>query len=106
LDGVLRSHLKAVTKAFSSKGWELHQAKIAKDKEHANPVQRRSQLNLQAENLREQGNKAFKAQDFPEAQLLYTQSIAAAIEGPLCSLAFFNRFVCIAKLCANVISVS
>jgi len=89
LDGVLRSHLKAVTKAFSSKDWKLHQTKIAKDKDHANSVQRRSQ----AEKLREQGNALFKAQDFLQAQLLYTQSIAAAIEGPLCSLAFFNRFV-------------
>jgi hypothetical protein len=82
-----------VTKAFNSKGWKKQQAKISKDQEHANPVLRRSQLNLQGEKIREQGNALFKAHNFAQARLLYTQSIAAAIEGPLCSLAYSNRFL-------------
>jgi hypothetical protein len=103
LDGVLRSHLEAVTKAFNSKGWKQQQTKIAKDKD-ANPALQRSQLNLKAEKIREQGNALFKAHDFAQARLLYTQSIAAAIEGPLCSLAFSNRFVVF--LHGNCVSIS
>jgi hypothetical protein len=103
LDGVLRSHLQAVTEAFSSKDWEQHY-NGTKNK-HPNPDLRRSQLNLQAKKFRQQGNARIKYQDFAEAQLLYTQSIAAAIEGPLCSLAYYDRFVIFRawELCANFI---
>jgi hypothetical protein len=92
LDGVLCSHLETVTNTFNSKDWEQH-LNGTKNK-HAKPVLQRSQLNVQAEKFREQGNALFKAHDFPQAQLLYTRSIAAAIEGPLGSLAYFNRCVC------------
>jgi len=95
LDNVLRPHLEAVTEAVYAEDFHemlsLHrgtQNDILKFKLKAKWV--RSQV---AVSFREQGNEFFKVSDFPNAQRSYSESIAAALEGPLASLAYFNRFV-------------
>lgn len=50
-------------------------------------------LDKRSVDLREQGTVQFKAGRFPEARLLYTQSIAASIGGPLGALAYSNRLL-------------
>jgi len=98
LDDVLRPHLESVTKCFKSdeNTWRtsidsIRNMEISDSIDPRNAAQNRLQLDRMAENFREQGNAFFKALDYPKAQLLYTQSIAAAIGGPLGSLAYFNR---------------
>jgi len=96
LETVLCPHLEALTKVYtanklqllskyeSGKFQEIHSEQYAKFK--------RQRLNDNSENFRQRGNQFFKAQDFNQALFMYTKSIAAAIEGPLASLAYFNRF--------------
>jgi hypothetical protein len=44
-----------------------------------------------SESLRQQGNRFFVEKHYSQAVQMYTQSIAAAIEGPLASMAYLNR---------------
>jgi hypothetical protein len=94
LDNVLRPHLEAVTKAVDTDDWRklLSMQKATQNdtlKSKLNVKWDRSQA---AVSFREQGNEFFKVGDFPNSQRFYSESIAAALEGPLASLAYFNRF--------------
>jgi len=97
LDNVLRPHLEALTQFFKANEimwlsmFELD--KIEDINSDQNAKLRRLRLNNAAETFRERGNQFFKAQDFNQALQLYTESIAAAIEGPLASMAYFNRYM-------------
>jgi hypothetical protein len=100
LDDVLRPHLELVTKCFESNEYmwrseidSIRNIEIDDAKNPKFPAQQRLLLDRQAEKYREQGNAFFKALDFRKAQLLYTQSIASAIGGPIGSLAYNNRYL-------------
>jgi hypothetical protein len=97
LDNVLRPHLEALTQFYKANEmmwlsmFEL--GKIEDMNSEQNAKLKRLKLNNAAETFRERGNQFFKAQDFNQALQLYTESIAAAIEGPLASMAYFNRYM-------------
>lgn len=99
MDNVLCPHLKAVTEAFTQNkdGWlsmlETIENDEIKSEQKAELNLSKEKRNQAAESFREKGNKFFLSQDFNQALLMYTQSIAAAIEGPLASLAYFNRLI-------------
>jgi hypothetical protein len=92
MDTVLRPHLKVLTKFYRAdeSKWV---AKYEKNKIRKISLELiRQRLNKESEKFRELGNQFFKALEFNQAQQMYTKSISAAIEGPLASLAYFNRF--------------
>jgi hypothetical protein len=96
LDNMLRPHLEALTKFYNENEailWllinEIQKKEIVSQ---ASARSKRLRLYKESENFREQGIQFFKAQDFNLALHMYTKSIAAAIDGPLASLAYFNRF--------------
>jgi hypothetical protein len=95
LDNVLRPHLETLTQFYKTNEimWlsMFESSKIEDINSEQNAKLKRLRLNNAAETFREQGNQFFKAQDFNQALRMYTQSIAAAIEGPLASMAYFNR---------------
>jgi hypothetical protein len=91
MDNVLRPHLEAVTEAFNrDKGRWLHMHHTMNLEQNVQVD--RVKRNQAAERFREQGNQFFKVPNYNEALLMYTHSIAAAIDGPLASLAYFNRY--------------
>jgi hypothetical protein len=96
LDNVLRPHLEAITKFFKTNELQLlskyESDKIQESDSEKNAKIKRLRLDNDSEKFRQQGNQFFKAQDFNQALFMYTKSVAAAIEGPLASLAYFNRF--------------
>jgi hypothetical protein len=98
LDTVLRPHLEAITKYYNATDefkWiaaTCKHSEIPKILEILGPGLKRQGLNEESEIFRQQGNQLFKALEFNQALHLYTKSIAAAREGPLASLAYFNRF--------------
>jgi hypothetical protein len=98
LDNVLRPHLEAVTQFHrENKSLWMSSYESSKTEEinfEENAKLKRLRLNKLSEQFREQGNQFFKAQDFGQAHVIYTKSIAAALEGPLASLAYFNRLIC------------
>jgi hypothetical protein len=55
-----------------------------------------------SESFREQGNSFFMDKDFSQAVQMYTQSIAAVIEGPLASMAYFNR---LSPICYTLVTL-
>jgi hypothetical protein len=94
LDVQLRPHLESITKYFQEGKAELLYLRTNIDNLSLadNPEIHRSARNDESKILREQGNVLFKAQEFSKAQRRYTESVAAAIEGPLASLAYSNRY--------------
>jgi hypothetical protein len=91
LNNELRPHLEALTKLYKAEEskWMSKYNKY-KNQETSSELQRQ-RLDHLSENLRQHGNKFFKAKDFNQALQMYTKSISAAMEGPLASLAYFNR---------------
>lgn len=91
MDNVLRPHHQAVTKAFNgdkAKWVQMHQRiKL----EQQRPSMNRADCDKAAERFQEQGNKFLETLDYCNAQLMYTNSITAALNGPMASLAYFNR---------------
>jgi tetratricopeptide (TPR) repeat protein len=89
---ILRKHLRLVTTMSSQDraGWQqmCNSFKYLS----IDPTEKRAQWDKESVELRNQGNEHFKAGRFPEARLLYTQSIAAGVGGPLRALAYANRF--------------
>jgi hypothetical protein len=98
LDNVLRPHLEALTK-FYKPDELLWMSSFVKKKiqeitdSEKNAKLKRLRLNNESEDFRQLGNNLYKAKDFNQALQMYTKSIAAAIEGPLASLAYFNRWI-------------
>jgi hypothetical protein len=96
MDTVLRPHLEALTKFYKADEFmwlSLYKKnKIEEIDSEKKAKLKRQKLNIASEKFRQQGNQFFKAEDFNLALHMYTKSIAAAIEGPLASLAYFNRF--------------
>lgn len=96
LDSELCPHLGAVTEAFRTNQMMWLSMVESRNNSVLNSAEaeklKRQRLNLAAEAFRVHGNALFQAQDFTQALRLYTESIAAAIEGPLASLAYFNRY--------------
>jgi hypothetical protein len=95
LDNVLRPHLEAITKVYKANELELlskHESdKIQQINSEKNAKIKRQRLDNESEDFRQLGNNAYKAKDLNQALYMYTKSIAAAMEGPLASLAYFNR---------------
>jgi hypothetical protein len=96
LDNVLRPHREALTTVYKADELELlskyESTKTQQNNSELHAKIKRQELNSKSEKFRQQGNEFFKAQDYTKALYMYTKSIAAAIEGPLASLAYFNRF--------------
>jgi len=57
-----------------------------------NAKSNRLELDKESKKFCKRGDNFFKVDDFNLALHMYTKSIAAAIEGPLASLAYFKRF--------------
>ena len=96
LDNELRPHLEALTKFFKAdeSKWMSKYNKCKNQEISSEPLElKRQRLNKLSENLRQQGNQFFKAEDFNQALQMYTKSISVAIDGPLASLAYFNRWI-------------
>jgi len=95
LDNVLRPHLEALTKFYKADeiSWlsDYKKKKIQDIDLEKNAKLKRLRLNKESEDFRQLGNNLYKAKDLNQALQMYTKSIAAAIEGPLASLAYFNR---------------
>jgi len=89
---ILRKHLRLVTTVLSQDmaGWQ--QSCNSFKYLSIDPTEKRTQWDKESVELRNQGNEHFKAGRYPEARLLYTQSIAAGIGGPLGALAYSNRY--------------
>jgi hypothetical protein len=97
MDTVLRPHLKAITKVYKGEKSKL----LSKFKPGGGlkgfllDIKEgiiRNRLDAASENCRQQGNQFFKAHDYTQALHMYTNSIdRATIEGPLASMAYFNR---------------
>lgn len=93
---ILSKHLSLISKIFNddSARWQqvcetFKQLDLSYD-----PARHREMCEKGSVDLRNQGNKHFKAGRFPEARLLYTQSIAASVsDAPLSSVAFSNRYL-------------
>lgn len=102
LETVLRPHLEIITQFYRANEslWlsMFEASKFEQINADQNAKLKRMRLNIAAENFRQQGNQFFKAQNWTQALLMYTQSIAAATEGPLASLAYFNRSVFLSSL--------
>jgi hypothetical protein len=98
LESDLRPHLERVTKDFEANKdkWLSDFKTIASEDSNFRAVENAERLKLErqsaAEKYREQGNTSLKAGKVYQAQFKYSQSIAAAIEGPLASMAYFNRY--------------
>lgn len=95
LDDVLRPHLEAVTKAFMQNE-DLWQRQLEAKKANDIKLEQKAEMictkrDNAADRFRERGNTWFKVKEFCEAASLYTESIASAKDGPLASLAYFNR---------------
>jgi hypothetical protein len=98
LDNVLRPHLEVLTKFYKADELMYMSSYLKKKIEEIadsekNAKLKRLRLNNESEDFRQLGNNAYKAKDFNQALQMYTKSIAAAIEGPLASLAYFNRWI-------------
>jgi hypothetical protein len=98
LDNVLRPHLEAVTQHYLANEFKMlsmyaEYTKIQEIDPELKAKLKRQSLDSESESFRQQGNQFFKALDFNQALHMYTKSIGAAIEGPLASLAYFNRFL-------------
>jgi hypothetical protein len=95
MDCELRPHLERVTKDFEANKdkWlsDFQTITIQESNFVKNAELRKSERESAAERYREQGNAYMKAKDFSKARFMYTDSISAAIEGPLASMAYFNR---------------
>jgi hypothetical protein len=96
MDCELRPHLERVTKDFEANKdkWLSDFQTITTQKSNfvKNAELCKSERESAAERYREQGNAYMKAKvDFRKARFMYTESISAAIEGPLASMAYFNR---------------
>jgi predicted methyltransferase len=94
LDSELRHHLERVTKDLdANKVQWLSDLKTIQTQESfvKNPEIYKSERQRAAEKFQERGNVLMKAQDFVEALRMYSESLAAAVEGPLASMAYFNR---------------
>jgi hypothetical protein len=92
---ILGEHLQAVTETFNRDTAHWHQESDRYKKMDVNffgDPKKRARYDEKSVDLRSQGNVHFKAGRYPEARLLYTQSISAAIGGPLGALAYSNRF--------------
>jgi hypothetical protein len=92
LGNLLRPHLEALTKAYKANETKLLSEYETKKNGENDSEQKHQRLNNESENFRQQGNQFFQALDYNQAQHMYTKSIAAAREGPLAALAYFNRF--------------
>jgi hypothetical protein len=97
VDRELQPHLKRVAQdylankhkwLFIFKNNKLQEASFLKNSERHN-----SERQNAAVKFREQGNVCMKEHDFLRARYMYTESLAAAIEGPLASLAYCNRYI-------------
>jgi hypothetical protein len=97
LDNALRPHLEEFTKFYKADKlmWmSMYKRMKMEEISHGqNAKLKRQKLEYESEKFRQEGNTVFKARDFDQALLMYTKSIAAAREGPLASLAYFNRFL-------------
>ena len=91
---ILSNHLQYVTRIYNADaaGWQKKCDAFKKVDLEFNPVVHRDLCDKGSVKLRNQGNEHFKAGRYPEARLLYTQSIAAGVGGPLGALAYSNRF--------------
>jgi hypothetical protein len=105
LDDVLRPHLQAATELYNSRNNAIMNVYLDEALQEASISDENKSVDLAsvaimdqikrrnaAEGFREQGNALFKAHEFPQALRMYTQSIAAALRGPLASLAYSNRY--------------
>jgi uncharacterized membrane protein YgaE (UPF0421/DUF939 family) len=97
LDIELRPHLERVTKDFEANKdkWLLDFHNIATQESNFenNAELHKTERESAAEKYRQQGNTYMKARDFGKARFMYSESISAAIEGPLASMAYFNRLI-------------
>jgi hypothetical protein len=96
-DSALRPHLERVTKNFEAykEDW-LSALEIFKTLESdyvKNAERCNAERKVAAEKFREHGNTFMKKRDFVNAMRMYSESISAAIEGPLASMAYFNRLL-------------
>jgi hypothetical protein len=91
---ILSKHLQTVTKIYNQDPvkWRVKSISSKNMDLNFNFAEKRAQYDEKSVDLRNQGNEHFKAGRFPEARLLYTQSIAAAIGGSLGALAYSNRY--------------
>jgi tetratricopeptide (TPR) repeat protein len=91
---ILSKHLQYVTRIYNADaaGWQHKCDTFKKVDLEFNPAVHRDLCDKGSVKLRNQGNEHFKAGSYPEARLLYTQSIAAGVGGPLGALAYANRF--------------
>jgi hypothetical protein len=96
LDNEMRPHLERVTKDFEANKdkWmsDLHTIHTQKSLVK-NPEIYKSERQEAAEKFQERGNFFLKAQCFEDALHMFSESLAAAVDGPLASTAFFNRLI-------------
>jgi len=95
LDIELSPHLERVTKDFEANKdkWlsDFHTIATLESNFENNAELHKTERESAAEKYRQQGNTYMKAKDFSKACFMYAESISAAIEGPLASMAYFNR---------------
>jgi hypothetical protein len=91
---ILGKHLQCVTRIYNADpaGWQQKCDTFKKVDLDFKPELHRDLCDKGSIKLRNQGNEHFKAGRYPEARLLYTQSIGFGIGGPLGALAYSNRF--------------
>jgi hypothetical protein len=94
LDNELRLHLKRVTQEFeANRGhWISNYQPAAISDSVGRSAEQIAERKSAAEKFREEGNFLMKSQQYLQALHMYSESIAAAIEGPLASLGYFNRY--------------
>jgi hypothetical protein len=97
---ILNKHLRLVTNVFSWNPAGLREMCDVFEYLQIDPTKQKAQWDKASVELRNQGNEHFKAGRYPEARLLYTQSLAAGIGGPLGALAYSNRYFVLNKLFA------
>jgi hypothetical protein len=96
----LRPHLEAVTRSYKANEsilLSMQRSSIPLDTSEYDRSEK-IKRDILSEIRREQGNKFFKENDICQAMHMYTGSIAAAIEGPLASMGYSNRYICIMLL--------
>jgi len=95
MDSVLRKHLQLVRSHYNKDAASINQMCETMKNIDINycPVLGQKISDSKAVELRNQGNAFFKNGDYQNARLLYTQSLAAAIRGPLGAMAYANRCV-------------
>jgi hypothetical protein len=95
LENKLRPHLEKLTKFYEADNFKwmskYESSKIDKIKSEQNAKSKSQRSDTESMNYCQQGNQFYKAEEYNQALCMYTKSIAAAIEGPLASLAYFNR---------------